>query len=401
MKITKKLGICILLLVSIILIQNVYALGLSPARKIIDFNPSFQDNVELKVMNTDAKDMRVLIYVEGEFSENIELNTTELIFSSDEEIKRFSYNFKLPENLDLPGVHETKIVVREIPLEAESDGTIIGGSVAVAHQFRVNVHYPGKYAVADLKVVETGRIDRVDFIVSVTNLGRETIEIAKGIIDIYDKFDQKLTTVGTNLDSIGPESSIDLKSSWEDEDVKAGKYLGKLTLTYDGMVAYDDREFYVGQLMVDIIDIVVEGFRLGGIAKFVILVDNKWPESIDDVHVEFIFSKINEEISKVKSATETIDALFKGELTAYWDTEGVEEGIYDTKINLHYENQNIEKDMKTYVGLNSIEFSLFGGAVVAKSGGVDKMDAMIIAIVLLVIINIGWFVYFKRRKNKK
>ena len=199
-----------------------------------------------------------------------------------------------------------------------------------------------------------------------------------------------------NLDSVNSKQTKGLAATW-DKDVELGKYLAKLTLTYDGQVAEDQREFYVGKLFVDIIDIVVEGFRLGEIAKFVILVENQWPDQINDVYTEFVFSKMGQEVAIVKSASETIDALFTGELIAYWDTVGVEEGIYDTVINLHYNDQKIEKDMKTYVGIDSITFDLFGaGAVIADTGGLDKMNLAIIAVIVLLLANLGWFIYFKK-----
>ena len=397
MRLENKIGMGIVFIVLLVLSsQGVYSLGLAPARKIIEFEPEYEGEFEMKIYNSAYKDIKVLIYVEGNLEDRIELDQTELIFSSDEEYKTVGYKITLPKKLDLPGEHINNIVIREVPIDSDSEGAVIGSSVAVVHQVVVKVPYPGTYAVAELRILESRSLDKVDFVASVSNLGSDKIDAAKGLIDIYDSNNRLVVSLETNLDSVNSEQTKGLSASW-DENVELGKYLAKLTLTYDGQVAEDQREFYVGKLFVDIIDIVVEGFRLGEIAKFVILVENQWPEQINDVYTEFVFSKLGQEVAIVKSASETIDALFTGELIAYWDTVGVEEGMYDTVINLYYNDQKIEKDMRTYVGIDSITFDLFGaGAVIADTGGLDKMNLAIIAVIVLLLANAGWFIYFKK-----
>jgi hypothetical protein len=401
MKFRDKIGFIVIFLVFTILFsQLVLSLGVAPARKIINFEPEYEGEVEIKIYNSAYKDMKTFLYVEGDLKDNIELDKTELIFSPSEEYKIVKYKIKLPSKLSPPGDHINNVVVREVPVDSDSNGAVIGSSVAVVHQVVVKVPYPGTYAVAELRIVESNSLDKVDFVASVNNLGSEKIDAAKGLIDIYDSHNQKIVSLETNLDSVGSKKTKGLMATW-DENVELGKYTANLVLTYDGKVAEDQREFYVGKLFVDIIDILVEGFKLGEIAKFVILVENQWPDQINEVYTEFIFSKLGEEVAVVKSASESIDALFSGELVAYWDTEGIEEGMYDTVINLHYNDQKIEKDMKTYVGLDSITFDLFGaGAVIADTEGLDKLNLAIIAVIVLLLANLGWFIYFKKFRKK-
>ena len=74
---------------------------------------------------------------------------------------------------------------------------------------------------------------------------------------------------------------------------------------------------------------------------------------------DFVFSQKGEEVAEFKSATEEISPESKKELTAYWDTEGIKAGDYDTKITLYHDNERIEKNVKTKVSLNSIVFEGF------------------------------------------
>jgi len=391
----------ILLIFTLLIVSDVFALGVSPARKIIEFSPELEIEVEFNVLNSEGKDMKVVIYVEGDnLDEEIIIDNPELIFSSGELQKSVKYNIKLPEKYDEPGTHEIKIVAREIPVDKAFEGTFVGASVAVVHIVRINVPYPGKYATVELKLGEdTGQ--GVDFIVYVNNFGTQKIVSAKGIIDVYGPTNEKLTSLETGLVSVDSGARKAMNVKW-DENINSGKYYAKLTVLYDGNVAEYEKVFNVGIRLVDILDIIVKNFKLGGIAKFNILVENGWPEVISDVYTDLLISEKGQEIGRFKSAAEDIPALAKEELTAFWDTAGVEEGDYDAKISLYYDDKIVEKDMKTKISFNSISFSGFTGAVISDEVGGETSDTKILIglVVILIIINLIWFVYFKFKKKK-
>ena len=402
MKTLKNVGICMILLIfTLLIVSDVFALGVSPARKIIEFSPELEIEVEFNVLNSEGKDMKVVIYVEGDnLDEEIIIDNPELIFSSGELQKSVKYNIKLPEKYDEPGTHEIKIVAREIPVDKAFEGTFVGASVAVVHIVRINVPYPGKYATVELKLGEdTGQ--GVDFIVYVNNFGTQKIVSAKGIIDVYGPTNEKLTSLETGLVSVDSGARKAMNVKW-DENINSGKYYAKLTVLYDGNVAEYEKVFNVGIRLVDILDIIVKNFKLGGIAKFNILVENGWPELISDVYTDLLISEKGQEIGRFKSAAEDIPALAKEELTAFWDTAGVEEGDYDAKISLYYDDKIVEKDMKTKISFNSISFSGFTGAVISDEVGGETSDTKILIglVVILIIINLIWFVYFKFKKKK-
>lgn len=391
----------ILVVLTLLFVGSVSALGVTPARKMVDFESGLEQTVEFNIVNSDGKNMKVAVYAEDVFEGGeIKIGTPEIIFSSGEERKKANYTFKLPNEFKIPGRHVAKIVVREIPMDVgEIEGTVIGASVAIVHQLRVEVPYPGKYAVAELKITETGLTDSVDFVVSLVNLGVEDINSASGVIEIFNAFNnEKVTTLETDLFSVKSGDKKETAVVWG-ENVKFGKYYAKLKVTYDGKVAEADREFTLGTRMVELLYIFAKNFKLGEIAKFNILVENKWPDSIHDVYTEFLISKLSSEVANFKSATEDIDGESAKELTAYWDTEDVDEGEYDAKITLRHDDEKLEMDVKTLITANSIVFEGLTGAV--TSGGIANTNFIIGAIVLVVITSLFWFVYFKFRKKKK
>jgi hypothetical protein len=399
MKINKLFGICILVLFSLTFIHEVYALGISPGRRIIDYRPGTEMSYELKIWNNEHKDMKVMLYVGGDLSNIVELSDYELDFSSDEEYKKISYKVRLPDEIEEPGDHEIQIVAGEVPKEMASRGVSMVVSLSVAAQVIIRVPYPGKYALAELKVAETNKVDEVRFIVVVNNLGTQKIVNSYGVIDIYGPTNEKIASISSEAGSVLAGEKVELNAIWDD-NVNPGKYYAKLSLYYDGEVAHAEKTFEVGEPLIEMRDIRVRDFKLGEIAKFGVMVENKWSDAIEDVYTEVIIREEGHEVGRFKSSSEDIDKLSTETLVAYWDTAGVEEGVYDASVILYYEGKSTVRDMKASISLNSISFDAFGtGMVGAKFS--RGSDLLIVGIIILIIINIGWFIYFRVKRRDR
>jgi hypothetical protein len=172
---------------------------------------------------------------------------------------------------------------------------------------------------------------------------------------------------------------------------------------YDGKVARVEKNFAVGNLFIDIEKVEVKDFKLGGIAKFTIFASSKWNREVSGVYGEMdINSGGGSDVADIKTANVNIGPLGKAELYAYWDTDGVDEGVYDTNLKLYYEGSTTEKKMKTSVSESEIknEFVNLGtGAVTSNKAFFDRDTIIIAAVAVLVFINILWFLKFRRRKQ--
>jgi len=406
MKLMNKFGFGLFLIFVIILFtQNVSALGVTPARKIVDFEPGALYEVEFSIVNNEHKEMDVAVFVEGELADRIKLDKNYLKFNANEELKSIKYTFSLPNEM-LPGTRETKILIKELPPSMAHEGAIVTASVSLTYQLQVQVPYPGKYATIELKTVQTGKTDHVSFLMPVNNFGTQDIVSVKGIIDIYGPTNEKITTINTVGGSVKSQERIDLTATWIGE-INPGKYFAKGVAIYDGETTTEvEKVFNVGEIDIIILEIRVnEDFRLGDIAKFNILLENKWAEELKEVYAEMVvYTLDNKEVIRFRSATEPIAALGKQELIAYWDTAGIKEGEYKTTLILHYDGNTKEEELKTTVSLNDIKFSAYGvtGQVAysGESSSVFKRESTWFMVVLILVgINVFWFVYFKKRKK--
>ena len=406
MKKINKLGIIsILIILSIFLAKDIDALGVSPGRKTIDFVPNLEKDITITVFNNEHRDFTAAISTRGELGNYIELAQTELKFSSGDSEKSFNYKIKLPNYLDKPGSHKAEIVIGEISGADEGKDTVIGALVAVVSQLDVKVPYPGKYVVLNLDMVNTKPNEEVKFFIRVTNLGEENIEHAMAVITILDQNDNEIVKLDTDSKTIKAKGRGELKGRWL-ADVDLGDYKAVAVVYYDDLKAVVERSFTLGDFFLNPISISVKNFKLGQIAKFNILVENLANKKIEDATAQLLlFDENKTKIMDIKSTSTEIKALSNPELVAYWDTENIKSGIYTGKLILSYGDKSSENRIRTHVSKDKIETELMDltGLVIK----VDDSEAVIFSkeqiifagILVLILVNIGWFYFIKRKKR--
>ena len=105
----------ILLIIFIALFANhAHALGIAPSHYDVVFEQSLEKSFQLKIINNANKDMEVVIYAEGDLAKYITINNPSISISKDEEFKIISYDLNLPASFNKQGVHEAKVVAREM-----------------------------------------------------------------------------------------------------------------------------------------------------------------------------------------------------------------------------------------------------------------------------------------------
>ena len=118
------------------------------------------------------------------------------------------------------------------------------------------------------------------FIIPVLSLGEENINKASATIDILGPTNEKLATVKTDEKAVESKNRRDLTAKWK-ADVNPGVYHAVAVVNYDGKLVRVEKNFGVGNLLIDVVDVKVKNFKLGGIAKFEISLENKWNQKID------------------------------------------------------------------------------------------------------------------------
>lgn len=381
------------------------AIGLTPGRTTVDFEPNLERNVTFTIVNNEHKTFNALVYVEGDLKDYVTIGKNLIEFKETDNSKDFEYKVRLPESIDKPGDHWAKIVVMEMPpgMDAQKlEGQFVIATTAVIHQLRVKVPYPGKYADLELVINEAEPNGTVNFFVKIFNLGTENIYKAFATVDILGPTNEKVATVESEEIAVESKKLGELAIPWQ-ANVNPGVYHAVVTVNYDGKVGTAEKNFGVGSLRMELLDVKVRNFVLGGIAKFEISIENKWNQKVPNVYAEMIInSQKGDQVASFKSASADVEPLQRSALYAYWDTAGVDKGTYDAKLILHYADKTSEKLLKAYVNLESIETEIVGitaRAVTAKGGAGPGADILVPLVLILIMINVGWFFYFRRRKK--
>lgn len=385
----------------IFLIGSVSALGVTPARTTIDFEPGLKRTVDFSIINSEHKDATLIISPQGDLNASISLKENSVTMSSTEESKQLSYEVNLPNELS-PGLHVAEIVILQLPEKSETSEAYIGAALAVVTQLYVYVPYPGKYAEAALNIVNAGQGEDAVFIIPVVNRGEFDLVSVKANIDIYNKLNEKITSFDTATISVRSKEKKELVSKWR-ADVPIGTYRAVVTLTYDGETINLEKQFNIGNKELELQQLEVNNFRLGDIAKLEMLVENKWSEQISGAHVQTqIYNEKEELVADFSSANYDIPALSKKLMVSYWDTAGVKPETYSAKVFLKYADISTQKNLQLKVSEDRIE--VIGLGYVVSSEGTSKNDnlvlVLIVGIVILILMNLFWFLLLRKRLKR-
>ena len=382
-----------MVLIFLLLNQVVLALGLSPAKKVINFAPNKEETINFNLINNENKDLKVFVEVIGELAEYIKIPNNIVTINKNEKSRGLDLEIILPENFERPGLIESIIRVRQIS-DAEQGLTQISTMPSLKAKLQLRVPYPSKYIESRLVVDKDDKDEkRVRFVMPIFNYGAEDVESAKAFLKIYDAQNNFIEGLETESISINNGSQAKLSAGWQAET--KGAYYATANIDYDGKILELKEDFIVGVPFVNATKILVNNFRLGDIAKFDIYLKNDWNDMIG-VYADALIFK--DDKTYLSSRIEPIDLLAgkDGIINLYWETENIDQGEYNLNLTIKYDLGKSNHMVKLIVNEDSIITSLTPEKVVVV--GKDMILFLTIVVVILVIISL--LLYFKKFKKR-
>ncbi|MCH7850629.1 MAG: hypothetical protein IH845_03235 [Nanoarchaeota archaeon] len=383
----------------LILMSGVSALGVTPARTTIDFEPGLEREVKFEVINSDKKDIDIVMVPDGELAEYIQISESKSSIPSDIKTREFSYTLNLPGDLE-PGLHIGEVIILQVPSSSGSSGAQVFATLAVVTQIYVYVPFPGKYANADLIIYNANQGEAVRFVFPIVSAGEFDLTSVWANVEIFNKLDEVVGSFNTGTIEVPSGEKREIVYDWV-ADVAIGEYRAVASLVYDEGTINLEKIFSVGSLELELESIRVSDFSLGEIAKLEMLVENKWSEPISGAYIE---TKIKDDDGIIVSAFESVSyevaALSKKVFVSYWDTAGVKEGTYEADVTINYAGKVSNNNLRFEVSENDL--TIIGlGYVISDSGSGEELDTiivvLIIVVVLLVLINLLWFLKLRKR----
>ena len=399
----KKLFCFILGFILILLIANVSALGVTPGRSTINFEPGTSKTISFSILNSEERNTELGISVQGDLKQYIQLSQTSIAMSSLEKSRELSYTLNFPEKLS-PGVHTAEIVISQKSGNLESSEAYVEATLAVITQVQVYVPYPGKYAAAFMNIIGADNNGEVTFVIPVSSMGEFDLVKVKANIEIYNSVGEKITSFYSDEISVPSRQKKEIVSKWK-ANAPVGSYRAVATLMYDGETLNLEAQFNIGSQSIELQSVEINDFSLGQVAKVEMLVENKWSEKISGAYAQTqIFNEKGELLSDFKSPNYDLSPLAKTVMTSYWDSAGMKEGTYSTKVFLKYSDKSDLKNLQFKVSQDSVEVIGLGyvisGSKSSSGSGSSLVTILIIAVVVLALINVLWFIFLRKRLKR-
>jgi len=386
---------------------NVLAIGLFTARTNINFVPRLERDVTFTIVNSEAEDIKLSITAQGELAEYVFIETPQFEMKSDEYERELKYTVRLPDELT-PGLHTAEIVILQLPEEGEFGETFVAATVALATQLHVVVPSPGKYAEATINIIGPGDDGKMAFVIPVESKGEFDLANVKADIEIFTSLNEKIESLVTNEVSIPSGKRREIVAEWDVSGVNPGPYFAIVTLRYDEKTLRLDKEFNIGSKRLTLVNIEVDDFSLGEIAKFEVLIKNEWTQKIEGAFIRMqIFKEGGAVLADFKSPTYDVAASENTLMIMFWDTEGVKEKVYDAEFSIVSGKNVDQKAFEVDVRKNEIIIAT-AGYVISRGGGEGgglvggfTMTTLIIVVIVLVLVNLSWFIFLRKKFKKK
>ncbi len=387
----------LVMIIFLFFVARASAFGITPAQSTFEYVSEKTVQSSFEIVNSEHNTFDLVLFLQGELNASVLISDVSVHLDAKDNNKKIFYDLIIPSKLS-PGPHEAEIVVLNMPSKSDTARAFIGAVVGLVHKIHIDVPYPGKYAESSLSI--TTENSDILFVFPVVSRGKQDIARAKAIIDIYTPLNEKIATVVTEEIAVPSELRREIVARWNTIEVKSGKYLADATVIYDESTITLQKEFSVGEQTLKIKNVEVNDFTLGGIAKFEFLVENTWNTIIKNAYVQMqILNQDGSAISDFKSATYDISPFESKILTAFWDTEGIKKGQYDSRALLKFGEQSLQHDFELEVSDEDINIVGVGYVISkANKGSSNALTTILITLIaLLVIVNLLWFLILRKR----
>jgi hypothetical protein len=393
------MNVLMILLVLSLFSSSALALGITPASKKADYKEGISE-FTIKILNNENKDLKLRIKPQGELAQYVKVDDDLVVMYMDEREKNLRYSLDLPKGLK-PGTRSLEIAVEEI-IDDSKGTTSVKAAPEVIHTLHIIVPYPGKYAEAKLYIPKKNVGEVLTFSIPMLNLGSEDIKKASAKIKIYEN-GKEVAEVHSSDVSIPSQKEGKLELPWTVDVKNAGLYHAVATIEYDGEKITLEDDFYIGDESIDIVNVLVEKYNLGMVARFDIYLESNWNDNLTGVFGEMVINdKDGKELTRYKTAPVDLPPFGKTKIVSYWDTAGLGIGTYDVDLLLHYAGKITEKVFHVQVNIDSMKTTLTPTAdVISINSGFKDNSLLIMLVLFIIVLNIILVLYLGKIKKKR
>src|SRR3989338_7478003 len=416
-----KISLCVF--VTLLLLNLVTALGIRPAKTILNSEEMKTYQSTIWVVNNDHQNMHISIATGGEFGQYIKLPKTELSFREDIDALPIEFEITLPQDIP-PGGTSAHLIIEEKPTPPEhqnEDSGSVGAKISLKHKITIQNGYPEKYIEPKLNFHESG--DNIRLVSEVENKGKKDITQLKTkfyINNILQNKQEKIEAIETESTTLKTKENKLLEATIPKSQFTSGEFEVNAITTYDDLQIEMTKKLIVGRPEIDI-TYFNKYFKANEINKYSLDLLNKWNTQIENVFVDIIVKKQDQQIDQFSTKTIDIDARTTEQIHDYFDARNKNPGTYtfDMVVNfwnlykmetktIHSDLLSTEQEQKTETSLPN-QNALTGKAIEddkenqnSKTENENTLANKLMWILLtlsFIILAIGVYLIYKARTH--
>lgn len=181
-------------------------------------------------------------YAKGDLSEYVTLKQDILEFDGSDETLCFSFDVKLPFNLDTPGTNTIRIGVVEA--DASSESASVAAKVAVESAINIIVPYPDEYVKATLSSA-VNQTD-INFNLDLKNMGKKDLANIKSTVKIFDYSSNTIKELNfQEISYLSVDEKKSISVALPVSELEGGEYSAKAFVMYEGKESIADTSFII------------------------------------------------------------------------------------------------------------------------------------------------------------
>lgn len=370
----------------ILLIKDVFAIGISPGNVVINFVPNFSTTIEYSIVNTMSFEIGVKIDFGGPLSEYMNISQTYIESLKPYEAKKITLTIKFPESIEEPGMHRHTLTVVEQRRVEKAAGMVARGGII--DYIDIWVLSPEKYPKAEFTASDASINDTAKMKVKLWNYGEPTINLVRGYAEIMNIEGEVIGTATLGpIYNIQSFESKEMSGSWSTLDAIPGVYKARAVLDADGInVVTDEHKFKVGELKLKLLSYTQSVYK-DEINEFEIFVENSWNHEVKGVLAEVFVKKDGDVVAEFRTINYDFLAWEKKTMKGFFNTAGLEAGTYEIEIVIKYLDRTTSETRSIEIVKKPFPTRLIL---------IVSANALMVLIVIIIV-----FVILTRKKERK
>tara|TARA_Y100000310_G_scaffold263034_1_gene272921 strand:- start:6768 stop:7961 length:1194 start_codon:yes stop_codon:yes gene_type:complete len=375
------------IVILILLATATLGLGVSPAKVSVNYDPGPKD-IQFTLHNTIDRPLAISVGFRGVFQDNI-IAPNSIIFPEGKTTKPLPITINLPENL-APGIYSTEVILQEEYSVGEQD-LAVGARASVIGEILVKVPAPGKHINVGWSYSE--KKDKVRMVFPVKNIGTDPIDTIQASIRI-EKASLLPISISTDSISLDTRNEGKLIALWE-PNLPPGIYPSTATIDYDEHSTILEKNIQIGSPIIEISKIIPEPYQMGEIAVFQVYLNNEWNSEVTNTKLRARIYDDQNTLATYETETIALPPNTETPLKIFWDTATAQPGSYNMDLSLFYHSSEKQATYNFILRENGIVMTTPTGAVTADT--LLSEQALITTAIILVLLIIGWLVYFRKK----